>query len=371
MGGHHSKRGRLPRRVMTIALAGALTITCAGSADAYVFWTNRDSGTIGRAKSNGQGVDQSYIKARGTLYGVAVNDDYVYWSDRKAGTIGRASRNGNAIKRKLVTGLNSPHGIAVDSDYIYWADSGTDSIGRANLDGTGANPSFIAGTNGASDIAVDGHYLYWTNSGGIGRANLDGTAPDLDFLSTLAYGVAVDSQHIYWARFSYGPTRGGVGRSKLNGTGIEKKFVSVRKIYPGGVAVDDAHIWWDEQTGIGRSSLSGKNVKAHLIKGPRVGHGESGIAAMTVDADGTPPATKIKSGPPARTRHRTVRFRFASSEPDSRYKCKLDKHRWRHCDESYKVKDLDPGDHKLAVRATDRFGNTDPTPAKAEFKVVG
>ena len=89
--------------------------------------------------------------------------------------------------------------MAVDSDYIYWADSGSDSIGRAALDGSGADPNFITGTNGASDVAVDAHYVYWTNSGGIGRANLDGTGADLTFIETVAYGVDVDSRHLYWA----------------------------------------------------------------------------------------------------------------------------------------------------------------------------
>ncbi len=328
-------------------------------------------GRSGERSRTARAVDQSYIKARASVYGVAVDEKHIYWTDRKGGAIGRASRNGGNVKRKLVTGLSSPHGIAVDADYIYWANSGTDSIGRAALDGTGADPNFITGANGASDVAVDAHYVYWTNSGGIGRASIDGTGAELSFVATLAYGVAVDSKHLYWAFYGYGPNRGGVRRSNVNGTGSEKKLVSARNIYPHGVAVDDAHVWWVEQVGIGRSALNGKNVKGQLIRGPRVGHGETGIADLAVDADGTPPTTKIKSGPPARTRHRSVRFRFASSEPDSSFKCKLDKRRWRHCDESYEVKDLDPGRHKLQVRATDRFGNTDPTAAKDGFEVVG
>ena len=258
--------------------------------------------------------------------------------------------------------------MAVDSNYIYWANSGTDSVGRAALDGSGADPNFITGAKGVSDVSVDSHYVYWTNSGGLGRAGLDGTGVAMDFVSTLAYGIGVDEKHLYWASFRYSPNRGGVVRSNVNGTGIEKKFVSVRKIYPGDVAVDDAHVWWIEQTGIGRSALSGKNVKPRIIKGDNVGHGETGLADMAVDADGTPPKTTIKSGPPQRTRNRSARFKFASSEPDSSFKCKLDKRRWRHCDQSYEVKELGPGEHKLSVRATDRFGNTDPTPADDQFR---
>ena len=370
MAGHRSEEGSSHRRWLTAtALAAALTMLFATSADAFVFWANRDLESIGRAKTNGKGVDQSYIKVRTSVYGVAVDDHHVYWTDRKGGGIGRASRNGSTVKRKFVTGLSSPHGIAVDDHYMYWANSGTDSIGRAALDGSDVNPSFIADAKGAVEVAVDGQYVYWTNSAGIGRASLDGTGANTSFVSTQAYGVAVDSGHIYWAFFRYSPTRGGVSRAKLNGSGIEKKFVSARRIYPHDVAVDDAHVWWVEQSGIGRSALSGKNVKTRFINGPHVGHGESGIADMAVDADGTPPKTTIKRHPPARTHGKSVRFRFGSSEPDSSFKCKLDKRRWRRCAASHEIKDLDAGDHRLQVRATDRFGNTDPTAADDHFRV--
>ena len=115
MAGHRSKGGSSHRRWLTaIVLVAALTMLFATSADAFVFWANRDLESIGRAKTNGKGVDQSYIKVRTSVYGVAVDDDHVYWTDRKGGGIGRASRDGSAVKRKLVTGLSSPHGIAVD-----------------------------------------------------------------------------------------------------------------------------------------------------------------------------------------------------------------------------------------------------------------
>ncbi len=292
MGGNRSSAGRSTdwprRRVTAIALAGALTMACVGApmpSSSGQTGTRERSGARSRTA---KGVDQSYINARASVYGVAVDEDHIYWTDRRGGAIGRASRSGGNVKRKLVTGLSSPHGMAVDSDYIYWADSGSDSIGRAALDGSGADPNFITGTNGASDVAVDAHYVYWTNSGGIGRANLDGTGADLTFIETVAYGVDVDSRHLYWAFYGYGPNRGGVGRANVNGTGIEKKFVSARNLYPHGVAVDDAHVWWVEQVAIGRSALSGKNVKPNSITGPRVGHGDSGLADMAVDADGTP-----------------------------------------------------------------------------------
>ncbi|MDX6581039.1 MAG: hypothetical protein QOI10_223 [Solirubrobacterales bacterium] len=358
------------RRIAAIALAAGLMLTCAAGADGFVYWANRDNASIGRAKSNGKGVDQSYVYTRSSVYGVAVDSGHVYWSDRTKGRIGRTNRDGTEIDRNFVTGISAPHGIAVDSNYVYWIDSAANQIGRAALDGSSVNPAFIVPPNGAGDVAVDDHHVYWTNSTGLGRANLDGTGVDASFVATQAYGVALDAEHIFWAYFGYSPNRGGVGRANLSGSGVEQKFIAVKGLFSQDVAVDDAHVWWIEQSGgLGRAALSGKNVKTRFIKGPRVGHGDNGLADVAVDPDGTPPQTGIRKGPPDRTHSHTARFVFAASEPHTTFVCKLDKRRWKHCGSSYELKHLDAGDHKLQVRATDEFGNTDPTPAKAKWVV--
>ncbi|HEY5160639.1 MAG TPA: hypothetical protein VII83_06150, partial [Gaiellaceae bacterium] len=63
-----------------------------------------------------------------------------------------------------------------------------------------------------------------------------------------------------------------------------------------------------------------------------------------------------------------ARFTFRSSESGSRFSCKLDKGKWKSCrsPKTYKVK---LGKHTFRVRATDRAGNTDRSPAKWVWKV--
>ena len=352
-------------------VVAALTLLCgAATADAYIYWANRDNASIGRAKSNGGSVDQSYIATGASIYGVAVDEDHLYWTDRKKGRIGRVDRNGKHLDKKFITGLGTPRGLAVDSDYIYWADSKTSSVGRAALDGSDVNPTFIDPPKGVGDVAVDDQHVYWTNSFGLGRSDLDGTAIEESLVKALTYGVAVDAAHLFWAWFDYSPTRGGVGRANINGSGVKQKFIAKKKLFAEDVAVDDAHLWFIQQVGgIGRASLSGKKVKVHFIPGTHVGHGDNGLEEIAVDADGTPPETTIKKGPPNRTHNSTARFEFAASEDPSKFVCKLDKRKWRHCGESYELKNLKPGEHKLLVRATDEFGNTDGSPAKAEWTV--
>ena len=88
----------------------------------------------------------------------------------------------------------------------------------------------------------------------------------------------------------------------------------------------------------------------------------------TPATDTDPPKTKISKPPPASSALSKVKVKFESDEAFSTFECKLDKKPYKPCTspESYKVK---PGRHKIRVRAFDKAGNVDPTPARAKFKI--
>ncbi len=65
-----------------------------------------------------------------------------------------------------------------------------------------------------------------------------------------------------------------------------------------------------------------------------------------------------------------VRFKFASSEPNSTFKCKVDRKPYQRCESPMTIRHLDEGKHKFRVRAIDAAGHVDSTPAKDRFKVV-
>jgi hypothetical protein len=89
-------------------------------------------------------------------------------------------------------------------------------------------------------------------------------------------------------------------------------------------------------------------------------------------ADTTPPRTRITARPPKliRTRRskRRVVFRFASSERDSRFRCKLDRKPYRAC-ASPRAYTVALGKHRFRIVAIDASGNADPTPASFAFRV--
>src|ERR671932_420873 len=162
-------------------------------------------------------------------------DAFVYWANSGTNSIGRANLDGTGADQSFITGANAPDGVAVDAAHIYWANRAT--IGRANLDGTGASQNFIPAALNPSGVAVLGAPVYGrTPAAVVGRANLDGTGVNHSFIATASgapLGVAVDGAHVYWTNF----TTGTIGRANLDGTGVDQSFITGAS-RPGGVAVD-------------------------------------------------------------------------------------------------------------------------------------
>jgi hypothetical protein len=86
--------------------------------------------------------------------------------------------------------------------------------------------------------------------------------------------------------------------------------------------------------------------------------------------DDNAPQTTITKAPAKKLEKSKTKVKFRSSEPGSTFECRFDKGKFKKCRSPRKLKRLDDGKHKFQVRATDQAGNTDPTPAKAKFKVV-
>jgi hypothetical protein len=95
----------------------------------------------------------------------------------------------------------------------------------------------------------------------------------------------------------------------------------------------------------------------------------AGPARVTVVAgDTTAPNTRIVRGPARLGFERLAKFRFASTEAQSSFQCKLDKKKWKACANPFK-RSVKPGRHLFKVRAIDRFGNVDPSPARFGWRV--
>ena len=87
----------------------------------------------------------------------------------------------------------------------------------------------------------------------------------------------------------------------------------------------------------------------------------------TFTVDTVRPHTRFTKKAPKRFFKERVKFKFASSEAGARFQCKLDRQAWRSCGSTYKF-GVKRGKHTLLVRAVDRAGNTDSSPARYKFK---
>ena len=99
--------------------------------------------------------------------------------------------------------------------------------------------------------------------------------------------------------------------------------------------------------------------------------GNQGLAtvyAWTIDT--APPATTITSGPPATTESHSATFAFTSSESPASFACSLDGGAFTACTPPKAYAGLADGAHVFQVRATDRAGNIDATPASQSWHIV-
>jgi len=80
---------------------------------------------------------------------------HVYWTNYDSGTIGRANLDGSNVNPNFITDAGAPHGVSIYGEHIYWAAAGP-LVARANIDGSGVNLNFITGANFSYGIAVDG-----------------------------------------------------------------------------------------------------------------------------------------------------------------------------------------------------------------------
>ncbi|HVD41397.1 MAG TPA: right-handed parallel beta-helix repeat-containing protein [Solirubrobacterales bacterium] len=92
--------------------------------------------------------------------------------------------------------------------------------------------------------------------------------------------------------------------------------------------------------------------------------------APSPGGDATAPETTIFSGPAALTALTSASFGFSSNESGVTFGCKIDSGRWNRCRAPKAYTGLLTGSHQFAVRATDKAGNVDTTPATWSWTIA-
>ncbi len=256
--------------VLVAALLGPTCLTT--PADAYLYWTNPELGTLERANLAGGEVDERFIAGASRPNGVAVGAKYVYWANEASGTIGRANLEGGEVNESFIAGIKGVDEVALNGKYLYWASGLKNTIGRSNLEGGEVNKSLIAGEGNVVALAVHGNYIYWSSEPGlwIARANLEGGEVKRRFIYRMEelegpfgpLALTVHGKHIYWCD----PDFGSIGRANLDGKHVTRRFIG-GIVGPVGVATFGKYIYWvnNIDSEIGRADLDGADANQHLI----------------------------------------------------------------------------------------------------------
>jgi hypothetical protein len=303
-----SRRPISRRQAFGVALLAALVLlgVLAGAANADIFWSSLPpfcfeatcESFVGHANQDGSGANSEF--AAGAPHGLVQSGEYLYGT--VGPSIGREKTDGTGLEPAFIVlpgaikGATEYEGeltlskLAVHGEYLYWASCHRNEkgplaegeIGRAKLNGTEVIPNFIQDNAGLGDegsciedVAADAGHLYWTrNNGTIGRANLNGTAVELEFVKGVAgfvSGLAVNEHYIYWNTLFNAE----IGRATISGAEVNNGFIKLaRKTNrkgetgtpeDGGIAIYEGHLYWAEESTIGRANLDGSNVEESFI----------------------------------------------------------------------------------------------------------
>jgi hypothetical protein len=85
--------------------------------------------------------------------------------------------------------------------------------------------------------------------------------------------------------------------------------------------------------------------------------------------DFVPPETTIDPEPPALVEEPVLSVGFSSDDGQARFECRVNGGAWIPCSSGGEIGPLLDGPHTIAVRAVDRVGNVDPSPATSSFTV--
>ncbi|MGN6815145.1 MAG: fibronectin type III domain-containing protein [Solirubrobacterales bacterium] len=274
---------------------------------------------IGRVTLNGEekaeGENDEYLPGAHGL-GVAVDGNHIYWVDPRKGAIVRATLNPSGPPTDAETfvdvaaeetcaetrpflepgveqcGPSIPRYVAVQGEYVYWTNSGplagevnhhpaeeptfeAGTIGRAKINpltekAVEISPEFIVGASDPQGIAVNSEHIYWANSfsdeaGGvdesdIARAGIDGDDVKQNFFHWIGtskpFGVALSATHVYWV------TEDSSGFNVIHGIGLEGTGVAEHEVGENlegrGLAKAGNYLYWAGRASgaIGRASLA-------------------------------------------------------------------------------------------------------------------
>jgi len=248
-----------------------------------------------------------------------------------------------------------------------------------NLD-TAAPYSVSFNTTSVADGLYDFRAVATDNAGNTSAAvtsseRIDNGAPALTLTFPAASGFYNDASWVAGCAPS-----GFCGTAADTGSGLDSVEFSLRRssngLYWNGSAFSasaetfiDASVAGGQWTApFPRSSFPADGSYVVRARAADVAGNVTTGATRTFTLDTVPPNTTISSAPPSLSSDSTPTFTFASNESGT-FACVIDGGTAVPCASPFTSAALSDGQHTFDVRATDRAGNPDPTPATVTWRV--
>ncbi len=108
------------------------------SSDRILYANQGSPGSIGRSHTQFFETNE-FITQTDNPCGVAAANGFIYWTNQDSDSIGRANPDGSGLIADYIqlSAGTEPCAVAVDDDRIYWTSVGHDEIGRAEIAGPG------------------------------------------------------------------------------------------------------------------------------------------------------------------------------------------------------------------------------------------
>jgi hypothetical protein len=320
--------------------ATSLVVFTGASLDALTK-VGEDSNSDGRNCPDAGGVTFRPVAA--TTYSIMVDGDAFYLPE------GSAPVTQGSFELKVAKTPSPPNDDFAQAMSLWTSvttESGEEFSQAAWMDGFNWNATKEAGEpNHGGDPGGASVWYAWTAPKS-GKAELGACSSSFDFFLGLYTGSSVDALTPVEVESRPAPC-------------FVNFFASAETTYR--IAIDGR---FDSGTGMPKMGSHHVHVAMRALRQPSVGN------VSVQPSDTTPPKTKI-SKRVLRRMPPVWLLSFSSSEPNSTFRCKLDKGRYRKCRSPRRVNPAAKGRHVLRVVAVDKAGNVDLTPAVIHFGVTG
>jgi hypothetical protein len=175
---------------------------------------------------------------------LVVDATNVYWTDFSAPAVTKVAIAGGTPTTLASTGLSHPAWFAKGSSFFIGDGDASSMEWLETLPLGGGAPSTLMQpfSETIDRVAADATYGYWTTGqgGAVVKGAAGGTPLTLVSGLSLAYGIAVDANNVYWS-YDFGQNQAAVASMPLAG-GTPTTLVSLKNA--GAIALDATNVYW-------------------------------------------------------------------------------------------------------------------------------